>query len=99
MAQANVKLTVDATSATRALQGVQNQTNQLQKAFGGLKTALLGIGFVAVTKNIVSTTVEYQKLEQRLKVLANSFLSYDLDDIYMVPALRAYIEQFRSLHM
>lgn len=69
MAQANVKLTVDATSATRALQGVQNQTNQLQKAFGGLKTALLGIGFVAVTKNIVSTTVEYQKLEQRLKVL------------------------------
>ena len=69
MAQSNVKLTVDATSATRALQGVQNQTNQLQKAFGGLKTALLGIGFVAVTKNIVSTTVEYQKLEQRLKVL------------------------------
>jgi tape measure domain-containing protein len=69
VAQANVKLTVDATSATRALQGVQNQTNQLQKAFGGLKTALLGIGFVAVTKNIVSTTVEYQKLEQRLKVL------------------------------
>ena len=69
MAQANVKLTVDATSATRALQGVQNQSNQLQKAFGGLKTALLGIGFVAVAKNIVSTTVEYQKLEQRLKVL------------------------------
>tara|TARA_R100000152_G_C6776203_1_gene205157 strand:- start:555 stop:2651 length:2097 start_codon:yes stop_codon:yes gene_type:complete len=69
VAQANVKLTVDATSATRALQGVQNQTNQLQKAFGGLKTALLGIGFIAVTKNIVSTTVEYQKLEQRLKVL------------------------------
>tara|TARA_B100000214_G_scaffold233610_1_gene170593 strand:- start:481 stop:2565 length:2085 start_codon:yes stop_codon:yes gene_type:complete len=69
VAQANVKLTVDATSATRALQGVQNQTNQLQKAFGGLKTALIGIGFVAVAKNIVSTTVEYQKLEQRLKVL------------------------------
>ena len=69
MAQANVKLTVDATNATQALKGVQNQTNQLQKAFGGLKTALLGIGFVAVAKNIVSTTVEYQKLEQRLKVL------------------------------
>tara|TARA_R100001129_G_scaffold186424_1_gene178091 strand:- start:434 stop:2527 length:2094 start_codon:yes stop_codon:yes gene_type:complete len=69
VAQANVKLTVDATNATQALKGVQNQTNQLQKAFGGLKTALLGIGFVAVAKNIVSTTVEYQKLEQRLKVL------------------------------
>ena len=36
MAQANVKLTVDATSATRALQGVQTQTNKLQSAFGGL---------------------------------------------------------------
>ena len=44
MAQANVRLTVDASGATRALQGVQNKTNQLQRAFGGLKTAIGGIG-------------------------------------------------------
>ena len=37
MAQANVKLTVDATSATRALQGVQNQTNKLKDSFAGSK--------------------------------------------------------------
>ena len=43
MAQANVKLTVDATSATRALSNVQRQTNTLQKTFGGLKTAIAGV--------------------------------------------------------
>ena len=38
-------------------------------------------------------------LEQRLKTLASSFLEYTLDDIYMVPALRAYIEDVRSLDL
>jgi len=38
-------------------------------------------------------------LEQRLKTLASSFLEYALDDIYMVPALRAYIEDVRSLDL
>jgi hypothetical protein len=32
-----------------------------------------------------------------LKILATSFLDYNLDDIYMIPALRAYIENTRSL--
>ena len=33
-------------------------------------------------------------LEHRLKVLATSFLEHNLDDIYIVPYLRAFIEQF-----
>ena len=40
MAQANVKLTVDASQATRALRGVQQQSTGLQRAFGGLKAAM-----------------------------------------------------------
>ena len=44
MAQSVVTLKVDATNATRALQGVQNKTNKLQNAFGGLKTAIAGVG-------------------------------------------------------
>ena len=36
-------------------------------------------------------------LEYRLKVLAISFLKYNLDGIYIVPYLRAFIEQFRHL--
>ena len=56
MAQANVRLTVDASGATRALQGVQNKTNQLQRAFGGLRTAIAGIGIsVLAKKNNISS--------------------------------------------
>ena len=36
-------------------------------------------------------------IEHRLKILATSFLEYNLDDIYMIPALRAFIENTRSL--
>ena len=36
-------------------------------------------------------------LEDRLKVLATCFLEHNLDSIYMVPYLRAFIEQFRNL--
>ena len=38
MAESIVKLRVDATGATSALKGVQNQTNKLQQSFGGLQT-------------------------------------------------------------
>tara|TARA_Y100001970_G_scaffold254753_1_gene330832 strand:+ start:198 stop:458 length:261 start_codon:yes stop_codon:yes gene_type:complete len=38
-------------------------------------------------------------IEHRLKTLANSFLEYNLDNIYVVPALRAYIEESRSLDL
>ncbi len=58
------------------------------------------IGGICIIKDEKVIVVNKMKpLEQRLRVLANSFLSYNLDDIYMVPALRAYIEQFRSFHM
>ena len=56
-------------------------------------------GICMIKDEKVIVVNKMRPLEQRLKVLASSFLSYDLDDIYMVPALRAYIEQFRSLHM
>ena len=58
------------------------------------------IGGICIIKDEKVIVVNKMKpLEQRLRVLANSFLSYNLDDIYMVPALRAYIEQFRSLRI
>ena len=56
-------------------------------------------GTCTVNDKTVIVVNKMKPLEQRLRVLANSFLSYNLDDIYMVPALRAYIEQFRSLRM
>ena len=52
MAEAVVKLRVEAGSATRALQGVQNQTNKLQRSFGGLRTAIAGIGIGLLRNNL-----------------------------------------------
>lgn len=69
MAQANVRLTVDASGATRALQGVQNKTNQLQKAFGGLRTAIGGIGITLLGKNAIQTAANFEKLNVRLGLL------------------------------
>jgi len=72
VAQANVKLTVDATNATRALQGVQNKTNSLQKSFNGLKTAIAGIGLTVLARQAVSTSANFQKLNVRLGLLTKA---------------------------
>ncbi len=72
MAQANVKLTVDATNATRALQGVQNKTNSLQKSFGGLKTAIAGVGITVLARQAVNTAANFDKLNVRLKLLTKA---------------------------
>ena len=76
MAQANVKLTVDATNATRALQGVQNKTNALQKSFGGLKTAIAGIGIGVLAKRTITAATSFEKLNQRLKILTKGNGTY-----------------------
>ena len=38
-------------------------------------------------------------VEQHLKVLASSFLEFDLDGVYIIPALRAFIEEHRTLEI
>ena len=73
MAQANVKLTVDASQATRALKGVQTQTSALQNNLGRLKAAFAGVAFTAVAKNAVSTASNFQALQLRMKVLTSEF--------------------------
>jgi len=72
VAQANVKLTVDATNATRVLSGVQTQTNKLQSAFGGLRTALGGIGLTLLAKNAIQTSTNFKKLNIRLGLLTKA---------------------------
>ena len=76
MAQANVKLTVDATQATRALQGVQNKTNTLQKTLGGLKTAIAGVGLTVLAKRTIMAATNFEKLNQRLKILTKENGTY-----------------------
>ena len=73
MAQANVKLTVDASQATRALKGVQTQTSALQNNLGRLKAAFAGIAVTAVAKQAVSAASNFQALQLRMKVLTSEF--------------------------
>ncbi len=72
MAQANVKLTVDATNATRALQGVQNKTNTLQKSFGGLQRVIAGVGLTVLARQAINTSANFQKLNVRLGLLTKA---------------------------
>ena len=67
-----LNLIVDARSATRALNGVQSQTNKLQSAFGGLRTALGGIGFTLLAKNAIQTSTNFEKLNVRLGLLTKA---------------------------
>lgn len=76
MAQSIVQLRVDTSQATRALQNVHNQTSRLQNAFGGLKTALLGIGITALAKNTIMASANFGKLQQRLKLLTSGTGTY-----------------------
>ena len=54
-------------------------------------------GICIVKEKTVIVVNKMKPIEHRLKVLATSFLEYNLDDVYMIPALRAYIEDTRSL--
>ena len=72
MAQANVTLTVDASGATRALQGVQTKTNALQRSFGGLKAAIGGIGVTLLARQAIRTSANFDKLNVRLGLLTKS---------------------------
>ena len=69
MAEAVVRLKVDATNANKALAGVQQRTNKLQGAFGGLKTAIAGIGIGLLAKQAVQVSSNFDKLNVRLGLL------------------------------
>jgi len=73
VAQANVKLTVDASQATRALKGVQTQSTALEKNLGRLKAAFAGVAIVGIGKQAVSTASDFQALQLRMKVLTSEF--------------------------
>jgi len=73
VAQANVKLTVDASQATRALKGVQAQSTGLQNQLGRLKAAFAGIAVGVVAKQAVSAASDFQALQLRMKVLTSEF--------------------------
>lgn len=76
MAEAVVRLKVDASGATRALNGVQQKTNALQKSFGGLRTAIAGLGITVVARQAVNASATFDKLKIRLGLLTKESGSF-----------------------
>jgi len=72
VAEAVVRLRVDASGATRALNGVQNKTNALQKSFGGLQRVVAGVGLTVLARQAVNTSANFEKLNVRLGLLTKS---------------------------
>ena len=72
MAQANVKLVVDSTQATRSLQAVQNKTKNLNAGIGRLRGAIASIGIGLLTKNAIQTSASFEKLNVRLGLLTKA---------------------------
>ena len=54
-------------------------------------------GTCTVNDKTVIVVNKMKPIEQRLRTLANCFLEFDLNEVYIVPALRAYIEESRTL--
>jgi len=71
-AESKVILKVDARNATRALNGVQNQTTRLQKSFSGLKASIAGLGIGLIARQAVNTSANFEKLNVRLGLLTKS---------------------------
>ena len=53
-------------------------------------------GKCKVNNEFVIVVNKMKPIEHRLKTLASCFLDYDLENIHMVPAARAFIEQYRT---
>tara|TARA_Y100000401_G_scaffold27595_1_gene19834 strand:- start:2102 stop:4099 length:1998 start_codon:yes stop_codon:yes gene_type:complete len=72
VAEAVVRLRVDASGATRALNGVQNQTNKLQRSFNGLRSAIAATGIALIGRQAVKTSATFEKLNVRLRLLTKN---------------------------
>jgi len=90
VAQANVKLTVNATQATSALKGVQNQTKQTNAGINKLKTAIAGIGIGVLAKQAISTSANFEKLNVRLGLLTKASGTFARSQELAAQAQRAF---------
>ena len=90
MAEAVVRLRVDASGATRALNGVQNQTNKLQNSFNGLRTAIVSTGIVLIGRQAVNTSANFEKLNVRLRLLTKASGSFAKSQKIAADAQKAF---------
>ena len=85
-----VRLRVDASGATRALNGVQQQTNTLQRSFGGLRTAIAATGITVIGTQAVRTSANFAKLNVRLKLLTKGSADFAKSQKIAADAQKAF---------
>ena len=90
MAEAVVRLKVDASGATRALDGVQNRTNKLQGSFNGLRNAIAATGLVLIGRQAVNTSANFEKLNVRLGLLTKASGSFAASQKIATDAQKAF---------
>ena len=72
MAEAVVRLRVDASGASEALDKIGKKTNSLQGSFNTLRNAIAATGLVVLGRNAVNTSANFEKLNVRLGLLTKS---------------------------
>ena len=72
MAQANVKLTVDA-SCHKSIKRRTRQDNRVTEQFRKTKSGIWGVAFTAIARQAVTTASDFQALQLRMKVLTLEF--------------------------
>jgi tape measure domain-containing protein len=90
VAQANVKLTVDGSQATRALEGVQNKTTKLNAGVNRLKTAIAGVGLTVLARQAIQTSANFEKLNVRLGLLTKASGTFARSQELATQAQRAF---------
>ena len=90
MAQANVKLTVDGSQATRALKNVQGQTTKLNAGVNRLKTAIAGVGLTVLARQAIQTSANFEKLNVRLGLLTKASGTFARSQELATQAQRAF---------
>tara|TARA_R100001129_G_scaffold66553_1_gene45431 strand:+ start:179 stop:2008 length:1830 start_codon:yes stop_codon:yes gene_type:complete len=90
VAEAVVRLKVDASGATRALDGVQNRTNKLQGSFNGLRNAIAATGLVVLGRQAVNTSANFEKLNVRLGLLTKASGSFAASQKIATDAQKAF---------
>jgi len=75
---ANIAINVDSTKAVsqlnavdRAADGLSSNTSKLQQAFGGLNTALAGLGLGALIKDLTGVGIDADRTGKRIRNLAD----------------------------
>ncbi len=72
MAEAVVRLRVDASGASRALDNIGKKTNSLQGSFNTLRNAIAATGIVLLGRQAVNTSANFEKLNVRLGLLTKA---------------------------